>query len=127
LEILPMKPPITRHRNTTTRYIQTAADQELLDQMDELVGHAARGDQRAIGAIAVAFGSTLAREARKELSPLYELDAPDVVERFLWDLLQEKLSFPHIRGAAVAWMKRMVREGARRHLAKRGGGWKEAG
>jgi hypothetical protein len=122
-----MKPPITRHRNTTIRYVQTATDQELIDQMDELVSSAARGDERAVGAIAIAFGAVLVREARKVLAPLFELDGWEVVDRFLWDLIQQRLMFPPIRGAAVPWMKRMVREGAERHLARRGRGWKEAG
>jgi hypothetical protein len=122
-----MKPPINRHRNTTMRYIMTASDAELLEQLDELVGCAARGDARAVGAIAIAFGPMLVKEARKVLGPMFELDAGDVVDRFLWDLMGEKLRFPPIRGAGVAWMKRTVREGAEKHLAGRGGGWKEAG
>jgi hypothetical protein len=121
-----MQPLNKRHRNNRNHYVMVSRDREVLDQMDELVSEASRGDERAVGAIAVVFGSILVREARKELSPLFELDAYDVVERFLWDLLHEQLTFPPIRGAAVAWMKRMVREGAQRHLASRAG-WKEAG
>jgi hypothetical protein len=115
------------HRCPRVRFIMTATDAELLEQLDALVSSATRGDQRAIGALAIVFGPLLAREARKVLAPLFELDAADVVDRFLWDLLREQLTFPPICGAAVPWMKRMVREGAERHLAQRGGGWKEAG
>jgi hypothetical protein len=97
------------------------------DAVDELVSNAARGEPRAVGAIAVVFGKVLVREARKELGPMFEGDAWDVVDQFLWELLREKLPFPPIRGAAVAWMKRMVRETARKHLAERGRGRKEAG
>jgi hypothetical protein len=97
------------------------------DPLDELVSSAAQGDPRAVGAITVVFGKALVREARKELGPMFEGDAWDVVDRFLWELLHETLTLPPIRGAAVAWMKRMVREVARKHLAERGRGRKEAG
>jgi hypothetical protein len=36
-------------------------------------------------------------------------------------LVLEKLTLPPIRGAPLAWMKRMVREVARKHLAERRG------
>jgi hypothetical protein len=53
----------------------TATDDELLDQLDHLVGLAALGDRAAIGAVAIAFGPTLLDEARAALGPTREQDA----------------------------------------------------
>ncbi len=112
-----MQPMNKSHRNNRILYVMSTSDRELLDQLDDLVARAARGDRQAVGAIAVAFGPMLVQEARKVLAPLFELDVEDVVDRFFWDLLRDRLAFPPIRGAAVAWMKRRVREGPRRRCA----------
>jgi hypothetical protein len=104
------------HRNVAIRYIYTATDRELLDQLDELVIDAVSGDRRAVGAIAVVFGPTLLKEIRRELGPPFAQDEGDVLQSFLLAMTEGTLEFPAIRGAALPWMKRIVRSFARQHL-----------
>src|SRR5271156_6153241 len=94
------------HRNVAIRFIRTASDRELLDQLDELVSDAVAGDRRAIGAIAIAFGPTLLKEIRRELGALFAQDEGDVMQDFCLAMTEGKLTFPPIRGAALPWMKR---------------------
>lgn len=115
------------HRNVAIRYIYTASDRELLDQLDELVSDATAGDTRAVGAIAIAFGPTLLKEIRRELGPIFVQDEGDVMQGFCLALTNRKLTFPPIRGAALPWMKRMVRSFAREHLRRREREWGLAG
>jgi DNA-directed RNA polymerase specialized sigma24 family protein len=118
-----MKP----HRNVVVRFIHTATDRELLDQLDELVSDAVSGDRRAVGAIAIAFGPTLLGEIRRELGPIFVQDEGDVMQDFCLAMIDGKLTFPPIRGAALPWMKRMVRSFAREHLRRRQREWGLAG
>ena len=115
------------HRTASTRRIPTATDRELLDQLDELVSSAVRGDRHAIGAIAIAFGPILLQEVRKELGPLFENDGGDVLQDFFLAMTEEQLTFPAISGAGVPWMKRTARAFARQHLLERGRAGGEAG
>jgi hypothetical protein len=107
----------TKHRtNVSVAFIFTASDDELLEALDVLVANAAAGDRNAVGAIAIAFGPVLLDEARNELGRVHEQDAGDVVQQFYLELLEGILRFPAIRGAAIPWMKRMVRVIARVHV-----------
>ena len=119
-----MRVPPKSHRNVVIRFVRTATDHQLLAQLDDLVERAAQGDLRAVGAIAIAFGPVLLEQARTELGLLYRNDAADVLQDFFLALSDARLSFPPIRGAALPWMKRMVRAAARAHLQRRsrGGG-----
>jgi hypothetical protein len=94
-------------------FIGTATDDEVREQFDELVAKAARGDLRAIGAIAVTFGPELLKEASRELGAPNHPDAGDVVQEFFLAMTEGTLTFPGERGTGLAWMKRMVRERAR--------------
>jgi DNA-directed RNA polymerase specialized sigma24 family protein len=109
------------------RPVHTLTDGELLDELDQLVAAAARGDRQAIGAIAIAFGPLLVKEVRQELGELFQHDAGDVLQDFFLALLEGKLTFPSIRGGALPWMKREVRSLAREHLRRRGPDWDLAG
>ncbi len=111
------------HRNVAIRYIYTATDRELLDQLDELVVDAVSGDRRAVGAIAIAFGPTLLKEIRRELGPVFVQDEGTVMQDFCLAMIEGKLTFPPIRGGALPWMKRMVRSVAREHLRRREHEW----
>jgi hypothetical protein len=91
------------------RYVRTATDRELLDQLDGLVSDAASGDLRAIGAVAIAFGPSLLREIRRELGALHTQDEVEVMQAFCVAMAEGKLMFPAIPGGALPWMKRMVR------------------
>jgi DNA-directed RNA polymerase specialized sigma24 family protein len=100
-------------------FIGTATDEELRDRFDELVGKAARGDLRAIGAIAVAFGLELLKEASRALGAPNHQDAGDVVQEFFLAMTEGTLTFPGERGTGLTWMQRMIREGVMDRL--RGG------
>ncbi len=111
------------HRNVAIRFIYTATDRELLDQLDELVVDAVSGDRRAVGAIAIAFGPTLLKEIRRELGPIFLQDEGTVMQDFCLAMIEGRLTFPPIRGAALPWMKRIVRSLAREHLRRREREW----
>jgi DNA-directed RNA polymerase specialized sigma24 family protein len=96
-----------------------APDDELLEAFDELVAEAAKGNRRAIGAIAIAFGPTLYDEARDALGPDGKQDGGDVVQDFFLGLCEGKLVFPAIRGAGIPWMRRTIRAIAERHRRAR--------
>jgi hypothetical protein len=94
-------------------------DEELLTELDTMVRAATRADGGAITAIALAFGLTLHTEAREELGPRFEQDAADVLQEFFLGLAEgDRYVMPRIRGAAIPWMKRTVREIARQFVAK---------
>jgi hypothetical protein len=109
------------HRNVAIRFISTATEHELLEQLDQLLQAATDGDGHAVAAIAVAFGPKLLSEARRELGPLFAHDAFDVLHDFLTALMAGGLQCPPIRGGALPWMRRMMRLLARHHLAMRAG------
>jgi DNA-directed RNA polymerase specialized sigma24 family protein len=92
--------------------ITDRSDQDLLDELDSLVDRAARGDSRAVGAIAIAFGPTLLSEAHDVLGESWSHHAGDVLQSFFLALCDRTLTFPHVRGAALPWMRRMVRSRA---------------
>jgi hypothetical protein len=100
-------------------FIDPEAD--LLDQGDQLVVAATRGDRRAVGAIAIAFGPTLNDEAREALGPKWEQESADVLQEFFLALCEGELEMPPIRGAGVPWMLREVRGIARRYVEEREG------
>ena len=117
-------------RNAAMNLVSTLTDEQdehLLDALDQLVVQATEGDSRAVGAIAIAFSPTLLEEAREELGPDHEQDAADVLQTFCLDLMEGQLVFPRIRGAAIHWMRRTIREIARRHIGDRGPDWDLAG
>jgi hypothetical protein len=108
------------NRNEAIAYVVTLSDEELLDELDQLVAHGATGDSRAVGAIAIVFSPVLLEEARAELGREHEQDAADVLQTFYLELMEGQLCFPRIRGCALHWMKRTVREIAQRHIGPRG-------
>ena len=118
---------MTTRKNGNARFIYTATDEELLDELDVLVSNATKGEGPAVGAIAIGFGPMLMKEARMELGELWHQDAGDVVQEFHVRLLAGELTFPRIRGAAIPWMKRTVRALAREHLGKEHPGGNTAG
>jgi hypothetical protein len=94
-------------------FIATATDEEVREQFDELVVRAVGGDRRAIGAIAIALGPTLLKEARQALGEGREHQAGDVVQRLFLAMVEGTMVFAGERGTGLEWMKRIVREGAR--------------
>jgi hypothetical protein len=78
------------------------------DDFDDLVMCAARGDSRAVGAIAVALGPMLLEEARVVLGEYADEDG-DVLQEFLLVLLEGRTRFRPAHGRAVPWMCRTVR------------------
>ncbi len=106
---------VSAQRAEVLRHIGTATDEEVLEEFDELVANAVQGDLRAIGAIAVVFGPALLKEARRELARSgCEDDAADVLQNVFVAMTEGSLTFPGERGTGLEWMKRVVREAARR-------------
>jgi DNA-directed RNA polymerase specialized sigma24 family protein len=98
------------------------ADILRLVELDDLVVRASQGDRRAIGAIAVAFGPQLLREARAALGPMEE-DCDDVVQDFFLSLVEGRTRFVPERKRALEWMFGIVRAIARKHRADREDDW----
>lgn len=94
----------------------------LLDDLDALVMRASQGDRRAIGAIAVAFGPRLWREAKAVLGP-FEQEADDVLQDFLLALVDARSRFAPQRGRALPWMIGIVRAAALKCRADREREW----
>jgi len=97
-------------------------DAQLQDELDVLVLRAAQGDDRAIAAIAVAFGPTLLREASAVLGD-FEDEATDVLQDFLVLLLERRSRFTPAQGRAIPWMCGLVRAMARKHRSEREREW----
>lgn len=83
-------------------------------------GEEVREDERAVGAIAIAFAPMILEEAPSALGERYRLDDADVMQDFIVKLLEGRLRFPEVRGAAIPWMKRMAKVIAQGHLRKVG-------
>jgi hypothetical protein len=105
--------------NTAERITIEAKDQDLIEQLDGLVGDAARGDSRAVGILAMVYGPMLNDEAREELGARWEQDTADVLQTMFLTMCEGGMLFPAIRGAAIPWMKRTVREIARKWVRQR--------
>jgi DNA-directed RNA polymerase specialized sigma24 family protein len=110
------------HRNVTVRFVYPAHERELLEEFDDLVAAATRGDRRAIGAIAIALGPLLLREARIELGTTDDKESGDVLQELFTAMVEAALTFPPATGNALAWLKRTVRLFARAHVRHAGGG-----
>jgi hypothetical protein len=97
-------------------------DEQLRDELDVLVLRAAQGDDRAIAAIAVAFGPILLAEASAVLGD-FEDEAVDVMQDFLGLLLERRSRFTPAQGRAIPWMCGLVRAMARKRRCEREREW----
>jgi DNA-directed RNA polymerase specialized sigma24 family protein len=111
-------PVVSAARQDAFRSVRALTDEEVREQFDELVAEAARGDLRAIGAIAIALGPTLLKEARRGLGKGREHEAGDVLQAFFLAMTEGTMAFAGEQGTGLAWMKRMVRQGARPECAR---------
>ena len=103
-----------------TRVLDPAGDDARLDELDVIVGRAADGEMRAVGALAIAFGPMLIDEAKAALGPLWAAKAGGVVHELTVRLLSRELAFPAIRHAGIPWLKRVIRELAGEVVRERG-------
>jgi DNA-directed RNA polymerase specialized sigma24 family protein len=99
-----------------------APDDKLLEDFDDLVAQASRGDRHAIRAIALALGPSLLAEAKQALGPPHEIDAEDVVQEFYVLLLESRVPFIPGQGRAIQWMCSVIRVLADRWLDQLTGG-----
>ena len=93
----------------------------LLEPEDLLVLAASRGDAEALESLVAEHEPLVLREARRALGRRNEQDAEDVAQDFWLELAEGSLVFPLIRGAARAWIKRMLRQLAGAHVLRDGG------
>jgi hypothetical protein len=91
-------------------------DAHIQDELDELVTDACQGDRHALTAMALAFSWSLLEEARAELGR-FKQDADDILHDFFLAVMEGGACFDPDREHADVWMKRLVREIARRHRA----------
>jgi DNA-directed RNA polymerase specialized sigma24 family protein len=90
----------------------TCAVNDPPQDLNDLVADAARGDRRAIGAIAIAFGPVLLKIAREELRS--EEDAEDLVQDVYALLLEGRAAnFLPRKGRGLSWLRGLVRATAR--------------
>ena len=101
-----------KHRTQLHASITPHADAEDPIAFDDLVLRAFQGDRRAIGAIAIAFGPKLLKEAKACLEG-YEHEADEVLQDFFLSLLERRSRFAPARGHAIPWMCEAVRALAR--------------
>jgi hypothetical protein len=103
---------------------QIRSDAQIQNELDELVEVACAGDRRALGAIAIAMSRLLLREARAELGD-FQHDAADVLQDFFTGVAERRIFYVRNRGQgrALGWMRRVIREMARRHRAERERDW----
>jgi DNA-directed RNA polymerase specialized sigma24 family protein len=99
-------------------------DAQLRDDFDVLVVRASQGDQRAIGAIAIAFGPKLLGEAQAVMGDFAQ-EAADVLQDFFLSLLEGQSRFTPAHGRAIPWMCGIVRAMARKHCADREREWED--
>jgi DNA-directed RNA polymerase specialized sigma24 family protein len=93
-----------------------ARNHQPLADLDDLVARAARGDSRAVGDIAIAFGPLLLREAKAALGRDYEQEADDVLQDFFLALLEGVPDLLPARGRAIEWMCGGIRALAQSYL-----------
>ena len=94
-------------------------DAQARDDFDDLVLRASQGDRRAIGAIAIAFGPMLLKEAEACLEG-DEHEGADVLQDFFLALLERRSRFAPAQGRAIPWMCGAVRALARERQGGRG-------
>jgi DNA-directed RNA polymerase specialized sigma24 family protein len=97
-------------------------DLQIQDEFDDLVVLACDGDAYAVTAIAVAFGARLRKEARLQLGR-FEDDADDVLQDFFLAVVEGGACFDPEQERAGVWLRRVVREIARKHRAERERDW----
>ncbi len=91
-------------------------DAQIQAEFADLVMRACRGDRRAIGAIYVAFGPVLLREARSVMGA-FKQDAEEVVQDFFVSLLEGRSLYVPAQGYATRWMCGVVRAMAKTQWA----------
>jgi DNA-directed RNA polymerase specialized sigma24 family protein len=96
---------------TTLKLVSTTTltpDDPLLQDLDDLVARASRGDRRAIGALAVAFGPALRGEARQALGKAAP-DADDLLQELYVFLLEARIPYLPGYGRAIQWICGVIR------------------
>src|SRR5260370_35690055 len=88
-------------------------DAQIQAEFADLVVRACKGDRRAVGAIYVAFGPVLLREARSVMGG-FKQDAEDVVQDFFVSLLEGRSVYGPSPGYAPRWMVGLVLAMAKR-------------
>jgi DNA-directed RNA polymerase specialized sigma24 family protein len=112
----------TNHNMSFSTRHNPQTDAQLEADFDDLVMRATHGDERALGAIAIAFGPTLLEEARAVMGD-FEHEAGDVLQDSFLSLLERRSQFTPPHGRAVDWMCGIIRATARKHRADRERDW----
>ena len=100
---------------TTPRPAAPLTDAEARAMFDTLVRRSWTGDRRALGTLAIAFGSTLLGEARAIVGAHREEDAADIVQDFYVVLLERRGRWPPRHGSTARWVRERMRQVAGRY------------
>jgi DNA-directed RNA polymerase specialized sigma24 family protein len=106
--------PNTNHSpiNSSTPQLTAARPANDHESLDQLITLAARGDRRAIGAIAIEAGPVLLRLARQEIR--HPQDGEDLLQDLYVHLLEGRAArFPPAKGRGLTWLQGLVRAMAR--------------
>jgi len=109
-------------RKLRALWLRVLGKQQIQDEFDDLVTRACDGDRHALAAIAIAFSARLLKEARQELGH-FKQDAGDVLADFYLAVMEGEALFDPAKERAGVWMRRIVRELARRYRAARARDW----
>ena len=88
----------------TRRKLSELTEVELLDELDDLVVHAVRGDRFALTVLSVGLGPVILDEARTVLGPGREDDAGGIVAELFMGMLRGDLSFAPDAVHAGPWL-----------------------
>jgi DNA-directed RNA polymerase specialized sigma24 family protein len=111
----------SNHRQSYSLYPHKT-DAQIQAEFADLVVRACKGDRRAVGAIYIAFGPVLLREARSVMGP-FKQDAEDVVQDFFDAVLAGRAVYEPTGGHATHWMRGLIRAIARTYCKDREREW----
>lgn len=116
-ENLTIKTSNTR-KNTTFEIHNPQTDEQRQREFDNLARLASEGDRRAIGAIAIAIGPLLLKEARAGLGE-FEQEAGNVLHDLFVSLLERRTRFVPGHARAMPWMCGIVQTIAQQRRRER--------
>jgi hypothetical protein len=102
--------------STAHRKLSELTDAELLEEFDDLVVHATRGDRYALTVLSVGLGPVIFDEARTVLGPGREEHACGIVNELFMGMLRGELSFAPGAVRAGPWLGAQLHVLAARRL-----------
>ena len=95
--------------NSSRRPLSALTDAQLLEELDELVMAAARGERHAVLALSIGFGPLLLAEAKRSLGQVWAREAAGVLADLFTAMLRGTLEFVPGRDRGQAWLRAQLR------------------